>query len=497
MCANPTPDLQEIALPRLALAAVFLFAIALIVSPPSAHADELLSNGGFEQGVSPWEATHGDLEVVGTPVRSGSVAARLAGSGLQSHEVYRYVAVAPDETYELSAWVLLAHPGVERVFLRISWFNSGGGLVSQADSAWLTIPDSHYQRLATGPVTSPMAAVSARVGIRVQVSAPFEIHLDDSSFTGAIPPPPTVAPTSSPTPPVTGAPTASPSPPSRTPTPTPEASPGGSPVQEPQVFDRLTNGGFEILRADGTAYGWKDVGADLRTVIQPVREGHRALSVTSRTSSTKWAYQTVRVQPGQYYEASGYGWGGDAGEAFLRVSWYRTLDGSGPAIDSADSEDVTRGGQFGQLRTGPIQAPSDALTAKVRLMLRPDTTAETVAYFDAITFSETSARPALTESDQSGGATGPRSNAAGSRSSGQEAHGSAEDAEGARVERYPLGFANVQPVATAAPSSFGASTATYDWLAMLGIAVGLAAIALAGVLEWSHRRKGRGEGEAP
>jgi hypothetical protein len=129
-------------------------------------------------------------------------------------------------------------------------------------------------------------------------------------------------------------------------------------------------------------------------------------------------------------------------------------------------------------------------------MLRPDTTAETVAFFDAITFSETSARPAVTESEGGGGATGPRPNAAGSRSSGQEAHGSAEDAEGARVERYPLGFANVQPVSTAAPSSVGASTTTYDWLAMLGIAVGLAAIALAGVLEWSHRRKGRGEEEA-
>jgi hypothetical protein len=484
---------MEIALPRPVFFGFVAFALAgvLAVFPASLNGEELLTNNGFESGISPWSANHGQLDQVSSPVRSGLRAARLTSSALQSHEVYRSIPVAPGEHFELSGWILMDDPDVDRVFLRISWFDRDGGFVSQADSPWLTIPEPQYQPLTTAEVTSPLAAASARVGVRIQASGPFTLHLDDFSVDG-VPapaqtptPPPASSSTPAPTPPSSPTPRpATPAPPTPSKTPKP-ATP--SPPIEPTVFDALTNGGFEIARQDGTPYAWRDIGAELHITDAVSAEGARSLSVLSRSESTKWAYQTVRVMPGAFYQASGLAQAILGDEAFLRVAWYASDDGSGAAISSDDSTELAAGGGFAILTTGPIQAPPDARTAKVRLMLRPASGSETRAHFDALSFAPTNARPQSTQSGPARNSAGNSSVRTGPRS--QAGESTADLASSRLAERFPLGFANVQPPPATAPQPISSGQPNYDWLAVLGIAIGAAAIVFAAMTELSRRRK--------
>jgi len=199
------------------------------------------------------------------------------------------------------------------------------------------------------------------------------------------------------------------------------------------------------------------------------------------------------VQPKEFYDAVAYAWSGGAAETFLRVSWYATNDGSGPAIDSDDSTSVSAAGDhFERLTTGPIQAPVDARTAKARLMLRPASDAEATAYFDAVSFGPTTARP------QSEALSGSESGGAGS-GGGRPGSAAVADGDGfsttALVERYPLDFANVKSAPVPGPAAVSDQGANYDWLAALGVALSVGVIAFALFLEWSNRRR-TGSGDA-
>ncbi len=472
-------------MPRLAIAAAFVLASLISVSMP-ARGDELLSNGGFESGINPWTTTFGQLEAVSSPVHGGDHAARLSSSALQSHEVYRAVSVAPGHAYEMRGWALLWDQPPERVFLRVSWFDGGGSLVSHSDSSWLTIPLGEYQQMTTGALSAPLAAVSARIGVRVQASAPFTLYLDEISFQSAalpvVTPEPTAVPTAPPTAPATP-----------TPRPTQQPSqPTTAPDAEPDVFDTLTNGGFEVARSDGTPYAWKEFGADVSLSQSAKIEGQQSLVVTSRSSSTKWVYQTVRVQGGAYYEATAYTWNSGAEETFLRVSWYSSLTGAGSALDSVDSTTVAaRGSGFEQLTTGPVQAPEGAQTARIRLMLRPGSTTTVAAQFDAVTFGITDARPAEGSSTGHLGRSGGGANAAAASSIRSPYVAVGTDSGQAAQFEARTGFVNVKPVATPPPATVAAGS-SYDWLAVLGVAVGGAAIVFAVASEWSKRKRETG-----
>ena len=156
-----------------------------------------------------------------------------------------------------------------------------------------------------------------------------------------------------------------------------------TPAGEPEVFDLLTNGGFEVVRADGTGYGWHNVGGVDRVIEGTGVQGRRSLEISSSTSSTKWAYQTVRVQPGAWYKAATWARASQS-EAFLRLSWYAAGDGSGRSIESSDSTLLVAGDEFGQLVTDAVQAPAEARTVKVRLMLRPSSADQGMATFDDV-----------------------------------------------------------------------------------------------------------------
>ena len=448
-------------------------------APAPAGADELLVNGGFESGTEGWAATFGSLDAPAEPTLEGVRAARLTSTALQSHEVFQFVNVANSQPYEFEGWALLDDPDINIVFLRISWFDGSGGLISTADSPWLTLPDAQFRRLSTGPVVSPLAAVTARVGIRVQGTGEFTLYLDEFSFSGAAPP--QVTPPHSP-PPATPTPV-----PSIAPTSTVAPTPSKTPVaEEPEMFDRLTNGGFEQLRPDGTPYGWRDVGAELGVTRDAPLEGAFALAVTSRTTSTKWAYQSVRIAPGAWYEAAAFARNVNAEEAFLRVSWYASPDASGASMESVDS--VTSvgggGGAFFRITTDSAQAPSGALSARVRLMLRPGTDAETLAYFDAVSFE-------VSQPDSDSGTGGVAGNA--TARPGGTAGGKPQLSETppliAAAPATPFRFANVRPATTVAPGPVAGGEGGLEWLAAMGIAIGGATIAVFAATEHRLRRR--------
>src|SRR5690606_28467046 len=113
------------------------------------------------------------------------------------------------------------------------------------------------------------------------------VCLDDLSLDAVLvqPPSPTPSPTASPTPdasPTSGA------------TESASASPTATQTTAPSFV--FLNGGFE----DGLN-GWQNHGGDL-TLTSQAASGDGAGELSSSTSSTKWAFQSVAVEPGQTYQ---------------------------------------------------------------------------------------------------------------------------------------------------------------------------------------------------
>lgn len=390
-------------------------------------------------------------------------------------------------------------------FLRISWFDASGQPVLQDDSLGLAQRDGNFYPLTTGARVSPAAARSARTSLYVlgNPNTPFEVHLDDFAFSGPAaipPPPPTLPPVTTPPPAVTP----TPQPPGATPTRTPrrtttpvrtpqptDDTPGNAPTTpetEPVVFDQLVNGGFEQFRADGSPYGWRKQGGETSTVGERKTEGSRGAALTSLTTSTKWLYQTVTVRGGAHYEASVDALAGPGSESvFLRLSWYASTDGSGPAIDSVDSLDTATptAARFSRLTTGVVQAPPGAGTVKVRLMLRPASEVAATAYFDSVALLETSAA----------GGEAVRGSTSGSLSPSGRGFRS-EPLAGVGTEARPAGgtpvrLANVKPAQRDGESPLAAGGGSGDdWAIALALGIAASAIGIAGGYEfWQRRRR--------
>jgi hypothetical protein len=143
------------------------------------------------------------------------------------------------------------------------------------------------------------------------------------------------------------------------------------------------NGGFE----QGLD-GWRKYGGELHLVGQPTYAGASAGELYSTTDSTKWAYQTVRIDASQSYEFSGYVQGGPGmSKAYLRVSWYASSDGSGQALSTSDSTSALETtGEFVYLTTGSVTPPPGAQSAKPRVMFTPRGSAPASIRFDEIAF---------------------------------------------------------------------------------------------------------------
>ena len=480
--------------PWLIVAGLFAALVAARLYP--ATGDELVTNGGFESGSSGWTATYGDLATVASPVHSGAAAGQLAGSTLQPHEAYQWLDVAGGATYQLSGWVLLDDPAVDRIFLRIRWVDGSGSPLSDDTSAWLTSNAPAYQNLSMGALLSPGQARSARVGVVVQPALPqaFSVYLDDFTFSGPAPPSPTptVAPTPLPTQPPS--PTATPPAGQPSPSPAPPAPagkpPAPEPAAEPSVYQSLTNGGFEQAREDGTPLGWRKVGGEMARSSRSHSEGQWSATFTSGSESTKWLYQTVSVTGGRYYELRAQALKSDPGirEAFLRLSWYASADGSGSAAATDDSTTVLADAEpgFRALSTGPVQAPAGARSAKVRLMLRPASAAAATAYFDAVSFGPVPA-PAV---EVAAGRENPETGAVGSAGGDTAAKSGAPRAAALDASSAPAAaLANVRPTApeaAAQPAMDGAGRPA--WPLALALALPACGLALVAGVDWRRRR---------
>lgn len=441
-----------------------------------------------------WHKFGGSFEVVASPVQDGQGALAITSQTESTKWVYQAVAVEGGEYYEASVYALKNDPNVESVFLRLSFYASSdgsGSAIESVDSTVLATDEPSFVRASTGAVQAPDTAASVRVRLMLRPAsqAPATAIFDAVTFAPAQPltPMPTPSATTTPTPTAPSTPTPAPS---DTPDPVETASPAPT-GDEPLMFAQLTNGSFEQKRSDGTPFGWRKVGGEPAVTDAPKVDGASALAFTSSTGSTKWVYQAIRVEPLAYYDASVYAVpSSSVSEAFLRLSWYESEDGSGAAIGSDDSLATATGSAFEFVWTGPVQAPSDARSVKLKLMLRPGTESQTTAYFDAVTFTVTD--PPADEPVADRGGTGSDSTpdspslAAASDTSGTAAPSPAvlgaasTPIRRANVTRAPMS------VADASRSSSGAN---YDWAIAMAIVIPLMAFAFLGLYELRRPRR--------
>jgi hypothetical protein len=363
---------------------VLALALALQASQWAA-AQELLRNGGFEEGFTAWSGQ--GLSLVACQPHQGNGALGLVVEGQQFAFLQQTIGppLAPG-AYTLS--------GLSR---------SGSQAVLRVDLVWLDGADAQLRTTETAlpnnqaythfSITDQAPAGSVR--LRLYVSLGGEngelACFDGLSIDG--PPPPPATPTATATPPQstatsTSTPASSGAPPASSPTSIPTSAPGSA-TPAPGLSLTFTNGGFEQGLTN-----WQKFGGELDTLTNPRRSGGAAGVLRSSTTSTKWAYQTVAVSSGRHYEFAGYVQSGSGvASTLLRISWYAQADGSGAAMATDDSTETMGASSSGfvYLTTGAVDAPDGARSARVRVLLTPLGEAAAAIFMDDFTFREVEA----------------------------------------------------------------------------------------------------------
>ncbi|MFD8258402.1 chitinase [Streptomyces griseoluteus] len=89
-----------------AVTAALALAVAGLAAAPASAADvNNARNAGFESGLSNWTCSAGSGTTVSSPVHSGSAALKATPAGQDNAQCVQSVAVKPNSTYTLSAWV--------------------------------------------------------------------------------------------------------------------------------------------------------------------------------------------------------------------------------------------------------------------------------------------------------------------------------------------------------------------------------------------------------
>ena len=160
-------------------------------------------------------------------------------------------------------------------------------------------------------------------------------------------------------------------------------------------------------------------------------------------------------------------------ELLLRISWYPTDNGDGSAIDSADSTATVTGAPAGfrLLDTGSVQAPADARSARIRLLMRPTSAAPTRAFFDGAQFVPASALSSPTQgaTNASGSTAHPGGSSAITPST------SAPAVLGA--VSTPVRLTNAEPAVNSQPVPVHSSGSSKDWLLALALLLPVGGIA--------------------
>ena len=350
---------------------LLVFAIVLLLDPrppdAAAQAVSILPNGGFESSAA-WTATGGSfIADPNGPILEGGAAGRVTAtaSSVRLTSQYWLTAAEPGVEYTLSGWMVDSDPGISDLTLQLEILDAAAMPVGAAAAA-LSGDAPGYRPITVPTLLAGDAAAWLRVVVTFEAAAPGGqvLHLD--GFILSRGPSPTPGPLSSPT--ATPSPTPAVSP---TPTPSPTPAPTRTPTATPTVFpvlDGIINGDFE---APQPLLGW-EVGGGRGMLGTGYTSGNAAMLI-SETTSTKWLTQAVRVLPGAWHEASvSVQLHGLAEAAWLRVAWYASADGSGSQLSTQDSPAVMDGsGATARVTTGPIVAPPDARSARLRLMGRP------------------------------------------------------------------------------------------------------------------------------
>lgn len=406
----------------IALVAVGALTSALVLAF-NAPDPALLPNGDFEDGTHGWNFLPGTLSVVDGSTDDDHVAAYTltAPFGVFS----QLVDVDPGYSYQLSGTLVDKTAGVESIRPDVQLFDALNFMFGPYSRPPISSPESW-----TFAFDAPCEAVSANVRILIAGSVGATAYIDDLGLKAVPPEAPcatdTPAPSDTPTPLPTDTPSATPTStatrtrtPTRTPTltrtptstrtqtPVIDAVPTDTPEQPtdaPSPTDAssatptptltpsnglLINGGFEASDGDSPA-AWRLFGGELLQTTEQVRSGVFAARLTSATTSTKWAYQTVAVDPGAWYKFDAFVFIGDPAvdAAWLRVSWYASADASDSALATADSSETLAAPKavFRALSTGSIQAPVEARSANVRIVLRPISADEAAIVIDDASF---------------------------------------------------------------------------------------------------------------
>ncbi|MEU4037051.1 chitinase [Streptomyces collinus] len=88
-----------------AATALALSVAGLAATPASAADVNNVKNAGYEAGLANWTCTAGSGATVSSPVHSGSAALKATPAGQDNAQCTQSVAVKPNSTYTLSAWV--------------------------------------------------------------------------------------------------------------------------------------------------------------------------------------------------------------------------------------------------------------------------------------------------------------------------------------------------------------------------------------------------------
>ncbi len=333
-------------------------------TPPEQQ--NLLPNGGFEQGLVGWaQPNPATLDVVEEPTHSGGSAGRVTASGPGSVTLltqYSRVPVEPGAEHTLQLAVRDPDGYVRDV--RLEFLDGEGARVAIEASLLPSTPSASWQQVEVGPVTAPPGAAYARLVVRAEATGAGTVFHVDSAELSAGPAP--------------------------EPTSTPTATPPGAPAAEPASFASLTNGDFEL--PGETAWGWR---AHAGEVAVASEGGTRVATLTSRGPSTAWLHQSFAVEGGRWYEAAGLLRPvANAALARLRVAWYTSEDASGAQLSTADSNELIGiSDSFARVSTGPIRAPVGARSAQLRVMLRPAGGAPAILHSDGLSFARTAPPP--------------------------------------------------------------------------------------------------------
>jgi hypothetical protein len=142
----------------------------------------LLQNGGFEQGTSGWTASWGaNLITVTDPVSSGNWAAAISGT-TGSIWIYQDVVVVPGATYTLTGLIHKYERRFHQACLGIEWLESGSPDLQEC------LYDDHdfYLPLTVSIEAAPSYATRARIKARayIRTANPANpIYFDELSLT--------------------------------------------------------------------------------------------------------------------------------------------------------------------------------------------------------------------------------------------------------------------------------------------------------------------------